>query len=262
MKQMISSFLSSLSLLFGLTLRDLKERYVSSYLGIMWEFVQPVITVLLMWVVFSVGFKARPVAEVPFIEWLIPGYLMWQYLSGVISSGTRSIVESSYLVKKIVFRVEILPVVKIMSGLAVHGAFMVLIVIGYGVERGGIGVEWLQVVYYLLSGTCLAYGLIMLSSAAAVFVRDTVPMVNMMLQVGFWGTPIFWDIGQVPAEYRWIVELNPMSYVVEGYRQSMLGGTWFFERPESVNYWIETAVIVLIGRYVFRKMRPHFADVL
>ena len=60
----------SLSLLFGLTLRDLKERYVSSYLGIMWEFVQPVITVLLMWVVFSVGFKARPVAEVPFIEWL------------------------------------------------------------------------------------------------------------------------------------------------------------------------------------------------
>ncbi len=247
---------------FLLVARDLKIRYIASYLGIMWAFVQPVVTVLIFWFVFSIGFKVRPMSEVPFIVWLLPGYLAWQYFAEAVSGATQSIVESSYLVKKIVFKVEVLPVVKMMTALIIHIFFLFVMVLMYVAMGQTLTVSCLQVAYYLGALMSLVYGLSLLTSALSVFTRDIGQIVGMIMQFGFWGTPIFWDVKMLPEEYRWIIELNPMYYIVEGYRQSMLGGVWFFERPESVNYWVETAVIVLIGRYFFRKMRPHFADVL
>ena len=161
--------------------------------------------------------------------------------------------------KKIAFRVERLPAVKIMSAMAVH---IILVAIVLIVEDGAPVLKRLQVVYYMIGMSSLAYGIVLITSALSVFTRDVVQIVGMSLQLGFWVTPIFWEEGMLPTEYRWIVELNPLSYIVEGYRQSMIGGMWFWERPETVTYWLETLIIIWIGRCVFRRMRPHFADVI
>ena len=243
----------------SLIIRDLSVRYVGSYMGITWAIIQPAVTVIILWVVFSLGFKVEPRVGVGFMEWLIPGYIAWQYFSEAVSGGTQGIIESSYLVKKIAFRVERLPAVKIMSAMAVH---IILVAIVLIVEDGAPVMKRLQVVYYMIGLSSLAYGIVLITSALSVFTRDVVQIVGMSLQLGFWGTPIFWEEGMLPTEYRWIVELNPLSYIVEGYRQSMLGGAWFWERPETVTYWVETLIIILIGRRVFRRMRPHFADVI
>ena len=247
---------------FSLILRDLKVRYVGSYMGIMWAFVQPLVTVMVFWVVFSMGFKVRPTSGVGFMEWLIPGYIAWQYFSEAVSGGTNSIVESSYLVKKVVFRVEELPVVKMMSGMIIHAFFIVVMMMIYAARGVELGVRNMEMVYYVIAMMSLVYGLVMLSSALSVFTRDVVQIVGMILQLGFWGTPIFWEEEMMPAEYRWMIELNPMSYIVAGYRASMIGGLHFWERPETVTYWVETLIMIWIGRSVFRRMRPHFADVI
>lgn len=243
----------------ALVLRDLKIRYVGSYIGITWAFIQPGVTLFILWVVFSLGFKVEPRVGVGFMEWLIPGYLAWQYFSEAVSGGTISILESSYLVKKMAFEVERLPAVKIMSAMVVHIIFVVAMMI---VEDRTPVLNRLQVVYYVLGLSCLAYGVAMITSALSVFTRDVVQIVGMMLQLGFWGTPIFWEVGMLPAEYRWLVELNPVEYIVEGYRQSVLGGSLIWERPETVYYWLVTVLIIYIGRRIFRRLRPHFADVI
>ena len=259
MKKFFHHFLHPFLLLPPLALRDLKMRFVSSYLGVMWVLVQPVITIIIMWFVFSVGLKVRPVSEVPFILWLIPGYLAWQYFSEGISGGAHSIIESSYLVKKIVFRVELLPLVKIMSGLMIHVAFMVAMVLIYSAR--GYGLHVLQVGYYMISVTTLIIGLSYITSSLTVFIRDIGQVVGVLLQIGFWGTPIFWEEGMIPSRYRWLVALNPMSYIVEGYRQSLLSGAWP-PLGASVRYWLVTLLIMIVGIKLFRALRPHFADVL
>lgn len=246
---------------FALISRDLSVRYLGSYMGILWAFVQPVVTLVIFYVVFSMGFKVEPVQEVPFMVWLIPGYIGWQYFGESVSGGAIAIVESSYLVKKIAFKVERLPVVKMMSALVVH-LFFVVIMMVYIARELGLGLRNMQLVYYMVAMMSLVYGISLVTSALSVYVRDVVQVVGMALQLGFWGTPIFWSKGMLPAEYQWLVEVNPMAYIVEGYRQSMIGGEWFWERPETVYYWVLTVTVIMIGRRVFRRMRPGFADVL
>lgn len=262
MKKTFRPFLSLLSFISALALSDLYYRFISSYLGLLWVFFQPVITLVILWFVFSLGFKVVPVSGVEFMVWLVPGYLSWQYIGEVLSSGTSSIIEKSYLVKKMVFRVEILPAVKLMSGIMMHMVFIMIMLMIYVVKGYGLRMENVQIIYYVVSSSALMYGIIMVTSSVGVFVRDMQPVMNMVIQLGFWGTPIFWDIKMLPEQYRWIIELNPFAYVVEGYRQSMLGGVWFWERSETLYYWAVTVTVIWIGRMVFRRLRPHFADML
>ena len=199
----MKKILSFLSLSFLLLIRELKERYIGTYMGIMWGIVQPGVTLVVMWVVFGIGFKVMPGVDYPFIVWLIPGYIAWQYMSEGIISGTSAIIERGYLVKQMVFRVEVLPVVKIMSALVVHVIFVMVMVVVLWVKGYEPRLGNLQVVYYVICGTGLAYGL------------------------------------------------------------SMLSGEYFWERPvEMMRYWLIMVVVIMVGRYVFSRMRGHFADVL
>jgi lipopolysaccharide transport system permease protein/teichoic acid transport system permease protein len=85
----------------------------------------------------------------------------------------------------------------------------------------------------------------------------------MIIQFGFWLTPIFWSMKMVPQKYYWIISLNPMVYIIDGYRNSMIYNRWFWEESGMTLYfWTFTAVIFVLGALTFKKLRPHFSDVL
>ncbi|MBO4780727.1 MAG: ABC transporter permease, partial [Selenomonadaceae bacterium] len=130
---LIHDIIENRKFLWQMTKRDFKQRYLGSYLGILWAFIQPTITVMIFWFVFQVGFKSTPVNNFPFILWLVCGMFPWFFLSESISSATNSVIESSFLVKKIVFRVELLPIVKIISALVVHLFFLTVLMIMFAV---------------------------------------------------------------------------------------------------------------------------------
>ena len=111
----------------------------------------------------------------------------------------------------------------------------------------------------------LALGLSYLTGAIVVFFRDLSQIVSILLQVLIWVTPIMWNMEAINMNgtVQRILRLNPMYYVVSGYRDTMVSGVWFFEKPGMTLYfWIVAVVIFLLGTTVFRKLRPHFADVL
>ena len=139
-------------------------------------------------------------------------------------------------------------------------AFMMSMYIIYGYEPT---LYWLQMFYYLFSAIMLLLGISWITSSVVIFFRDLGQLVSMSIQFGFWLTPIFWSLTMVPEEYRWLFELNPAHYITQGYRDALINHVWFWEKPmEALLFWGITLAFFALGAIVFRKLRPHFADVL
>lgn len=250
-------------LLWELTKKDLKTRYMGSHLGILWAFIQPTVTVLIFWFVFEVGFKSTPVDNFPFILWLVTGMIPWFFISDSINSSTNSIVDNGYLVKKVVFRVSLLPIIKIISALIIHLFFVIMLILMF-VFYGYVPTLYsLQVLYYLLATVCLLLGISWVTSTLTIFLKDIGHLVGMLLQFAFWGTPIFWTYKIIPEKYIVFLKLNPAFYIIEGYRNSFIYHRWFWQDIDlTLYYWLFTCAVLVCGAIIFKKMRPHFADVL
>ncbi len=250
-------------LIYTMARRDIQSRYRGSYLSFLWAFVQPTITILLLWFVFEVGFRTPAVGDYPFILWLLTGIIPWFCFSEGLGNATTSILEYSYLVKKVVFKVSVIPIIKILSALFIHLFFIVVIVLAF--LSYGHPPRWcnFQVFYYLFAMIVLLVGLSWITSSLVVFARDVGQVVTVFLQFGFWFTPILWNINMVPQKYQTLMKLNPVYYITEGYRNSFISGIGFWEYPRwTLEFWALTGAIFLIGAFLFLKLRPHFADVL
>ena len=174
--------------------------------------------------------------------------------------------EYSYLVKKVVFNIDLLPVVKVISALFING-FFVLIAIGLCWIYGYHPTPYtLQLLYYHLCMVLLVTGLSYMTSAVVVFFRDLSQIVAILLQVGMWATPILWPAAITLKDHPTLIKifkLNPMYYVVEGYRDSMFAGVGIWERPKwALYFWCFTALIFWFGTRIFKRLKVHFADVL
>lgn len=250
-------------LIRDLTRNDLKTRFAGSHLGIAWAFVMPVIMILIFWLVFENGFKTPPVTDYPFVLWLSAGIIPWFFFQDCVLTATNSILDYSYLVKKVVFRVSILPIVKILAALVVH-LFFILLLIAINALYGYYPTLYiLQIGYYLFAMIMLLLGISWITSAAVIFFRDMGPFVATVLQFLFWGTPIFWTIKIIPEKYQLLFRINPVFYLIQGYRDCFINKVWFWERWElSLGYWCITIFIFIFGAIFFMKLKPHFADVI
>ena len=250
-------------LIWDLTKKDFKQRYVDSYLGILWAFIQPTIAVLIFWFVFEVGFKSAPVANVPFVLWLVCAMFPWNFFSEGLNSATYAIISNSFLVKKVVFRVSLLPLVQITSALIVHVFFIVMTFFLFIIYGHMPTIYAIQIPYFLCALVCLVFGMSLITSSLVVFLKDVGQVVSMCLQFGFWLTPVFWDLKQIPESYHWIIKLNPMFYITDGYRNAFIYHKWFWEMGKvNISFWCITIVLIIVGVCLFKKLRPHFADVL
>jgi lipopolysaccharide transport system permease protein/teichoic acid transport system permease protein len=251
------------TLLWSLTKNDFKQKYLGNFLGATWAFIQPTATILIFWFVFQVGFKSQPIDNFPFILWLVSGMFPWFFFADTLQNGTNSILANSFLVKKVVFRVSLLPIVPLLASLIVHlffVFFMFAMFIYYGYMPN---LYWLQIIYYLFATSILLLGLSWITSSIIIFFKDTGQLIAMILQFGFWLTPIFWSINIVPPQYQSLIKLNPMVYIIEGYRNSMIYHKWFWEDLNmSIYFWFIAILFFGMGAIIFRKLRPHFADVL
>jgi teichoic acid transport system permease protein len=263
--------MSNRTLVWNLAKNDIKKKFAGSYFGVIWAFVQPVITVLVYWFVFEKGLNTkasdlRTGIEIPFVLWLMAGLVPWFYFQEAMNGGTGVMVEYDYLVKKVVFRIENLPAVKMISALFTHGFFVLFTLLVFVCM--GYCPNWyaLQVIYYSAGMILFATGLVYATSAVNVFFRDMKEVVSILLQIGIWVTPIMWNIETMTAIPVWAVtllKLNPMYYVVSGYRDALINHIGFWEHPGLTAYfWIVTALTLWIGTAVFKRLRPHFADVL
>lgn len=255
-------------LVLKLAKNDFKTKYAGSYLGIVWAFIQPIVTVLVYWFVFSVGFRQDTAGslEIPFVLYLVAGIVPWFFFQDALNGGTNALIEYNYLVKKVVFKISILPMVKIISALFVHAFFVFFIMVLYACYGRFPDLYYLQVFYYTFCVFMLVLGLCYATCAIVIFFRDLTQIIGIFLQVGVWNVPIMWiaeDVLKAHPMLLQIMKFNPMYYVVSGYRDAFFFKAWFWERPGwTLYFWLFTAAAFLFGNWVFRRLKVHFADVL
>lgn len=256
--------LRSRELLFSLIRNDFKKQYLGSYLGLAWVFIQPLVFILIIWAVFTFGLRAAPVSgDTPFVLYLISGMIPWFFISNTLNSGTGAVVNNAFLVKKISFRVSILPLVEIGSALIVHLVLLCALLLTFVLHGYNPSIYWLQLPYYLLCAVAMLLGLSWLTSGVRVFIKDIGNLVGIITQVGFWATPIFWQVSLVPEQYQWVIKLNPAYYIVQGYRDSLINQQWFWQdMPLTLQYMGGCLLTLAVGALVFKRLRPHFGDVL
>ncbi len=250
-------------ILVNLIKSDFKNRYLGNHLGIIWAFIQPLVMIGVYWFVFMHGFRVTPVENVPFLLWLLAGMVPWFLLSDAITSASNAITSQSFLVKKIVFEVKLLPIVKIGSAIIVNLVFwvlMLLVCICYGYYPSLI---WLQLIYYILCILVFSLSLSLLLSAIMPFMPDIGQVVSIFIQIMFWATPIFWNKELLTGYLVLVYKLNPFAYIVNGFRDTLINHTSILVHYNQMLYfWFLTSVLFWLGNRVFNKLRPHFADVL
>ncbi len=261
---MISGIKEDIKLIKKLVSNDLKSRYSGSAFGTIWAYVQPMVTILVFWYVFQLGFRNPPVDNVEYILWFIAGYIPWTFFNDGLLSSSNVFYEYSYLVKKMKFKVWQLPIIKVLSSLCIHTFFLFFIVGVYFLYGYSFRLAWISIIYYSFCIMILLMGMAYLVAALSVFLKDNTQIVNIFLQIGFWLTPIFWSENSMNDRVLTVLQRNPLYYVITGYRDALINGVGFWYKPvgDTVYFWVVALVIMLIGVSVYKKLRDHFADLL
>jgi len=248
---------------FSLAVRIFQSRYVGAGGGMLWSIVQPLATVFVFWIVFSIGFKAKGPNDVPFVLYYMTAFLPWHFVNEVLNASTNTVIANRHLVKKMVFPTETLPIVEILVATVGHVillAFTILLLLIHGVIPG---LASLQIVYGYLSAVVLSLGLGWLLAAANVFHRDISQSLATLLNFWFWMTPVVWSVDMIPEKWRPLMMLNPMFHVVESYRNALLYNRLVWaDTFQLLIFWFIVFLLCAGGAYVFRRLKPEFADVL
>lgn len=261
----IKNIMRNRKLVMSLAVNDFKTKYAGSQFGIVWGFVQPIVTIMIYVFVFQVIAKAAPLENgFPFVLWLIAGMVPWFFFSEAIMNGTTALVQYSYLVKKVVFNIDVLPMVRVLSSVFVHLFFVLFSLVIFIVSGIIPTIHCVQIIYYIFCVIALATAFSYITSAIMPFFVDFSQVVNIVLMVAMWVCPVMWDYQTImPKEFQWILKLNPVFYIIQGYRDSLVDKIWFWQRPmTSLYFWVMTFIILIIGVKMFKKLSVHFSDVL
>lgn len=255
----------SRELITQLTWRDVAGRYRGSLAGLLWSFLNPLFSLAMYTFVFGIVFKARwglkSENTFDFALVLFAGLIVHGLLSECIVRGPSLILDNSAYVKQVVFPLEILPLVALGSSVFHSAISIVLLVIIWAVTHGGATLST-AFIPLLLAPLCLiAAGLGWLLSATTVYFRDIGQIVNFVNTGLLFFSPIFYPADSVPEPFRSVIELNPLTYVIEHLRGALISG----ELPDAASYLVYLSIsvgVAWIGYASFQKMRRGFADVI
>jgi ABC-type polysaccharide/polyol phosphate export permease len=252
-------------LLPPLLLRDIKERYAGSTIGIFWAFLQPLLFILIYWMVFSQILRIRiqvDTGNIPFIAFLLSGLLPWFALQEGIIRGASAILDRRHVIKKVIFPVELFPLSSVISAFIHHAFGIVIFLLVFFLWSGSISFLQISCVLCLLClQIVLTSGLSLLFSSLSVYIRDIVQVIGVALQVVFYTSTILYPLNAVPAKLKYIVLMNPMTALAEAYHAVIL-----YDRYPATGTMIYilclTGAVLFAGIHIFRKLKRGFADVL
>lgn len=242
-------------------------KYKGSFLGVFWSFITPLLMLAVYTFIFSVVFKARWGIEqsdnkFEFAMIIFSGLIIYNIFNETISKSTTIILSNVNYVKKVIFPLDILPFTTLLSSLINALFSMVVLVIGILIFVPDWNFTGLIIsLVYLLPISLFSLGFAYIVSSIGVYIRDLTYTVGVLLNVLFYVTPIFYPISLVPEFMHPIMNLNPLTYVVEGFRNAVFAG----EPPNVVSFLLFTFggyIFMLLSVLLFRKLKRGFADVI
>ncbi|MFD2627850.1 ABC transporter permease [Oceanobacillus kapialis] len=256
--------MSYFPLIFRLSFYEIKGKYQMHYLGILWQFIGPLLQVSVYWVVFGIGIRnGEPIGETPYLFWLLIGLIPWFFISPAVIQGSNSIYSKVNLVSKMKFPVSILPSISIVSNSLNFLIMLVVLVVVALFYNIGFSIYLLQLPYYIICMYAFLYALVLLCSTISVIIRDFQLLIQSLMRMLFFLTPIFWSVDNFPEKYRTFIELNPFAYVINGFRDSFLSGDWFYNDLRYLFYfWSFVLLVMFVGSVLHENFKNKFVDYL
>lgn len=251
-------------LAFSLGKNDFKNRFANTSLGSIWGFLQPFVFMFTYVIVFQYILKTGSAGNDPYVVWFIPGMVMWQCINDTVISASNSIRNYSYLVKKVVFPVDIIPVISIIaSGFVAIFLFVVAIVVGIIFKYVP---NFLQIIYIIIAAYAFLIAFTRFTSAVTTLVPDFAQLLTIAMQLFFWFTPVVWNLSMLsnhPLILK-IMKCMPFNYLVSGFRDSFISSNIVTEGYGiyTIVFWVITIIMFIWGNYTFKKNKKDFADVL
>jgi len=249
-------------LLYFLVWRDVKVRYKQTALGVAWVILQPIVSMAIFSVLFGLLLQV-PTGDVPYPVFAFAGLLPWNYFSSALNRSSMSVVNSAHLVTKVYFPRLVIPLAGALSSLVdllVSFVVLVGVMIIFGVAPS-LRVFVLPLLVLLAMVTATGFGLWL--SALNVRYRDVNYLLPFLIQIWMYLTPVVYGSDLIPEQYRFLLSLNPMTGVVEGFRWALLGqGTTPLSGPLFAISVVIALGVLVSGAYFYRSTERFFADIV
>ncbi len=257
----VSELWEAREVLYRFGARDVTLRYRQTLLGVVWVILQPLLTAVVFTLVFNKVAGLKAPGGVPYAIFSFVGLLAWNLFSGIINRSQGSLVSNRDLVSKVFFPRMLVPLATVYScvvDFVVSTAFLVILMIVYGISPSAAVV---LVPVWTLMVVLLASGVGLVTSALTVRYRDVSYFVPFLLQFLLYASPIAYAVTAVPAKYRWVYEINPLTWILQEFRWG------FLAQPMPPAWQIVLSVVVPVavflgGAVIFEQMERGFADVI
>jgi lipopolysaccharide transport system permease protein len=252
------------SLIRNFVVRDLRARYIGSFIGIFWSVIHPIVLLITYTFVFSFIFGLRPRPDEGtdnFPLYLFSGILPWLFFQDTLQRSSTIIIENTNLVTKTLFPSEILPLVVLLSGFVNHLIGFAILLCMLLFVIGKISVFILLIPVYLFFLMIFTLGISWFVASLNVFVRDVSQILTVILTFWFWSTPIFYSKAQFPKSLVFLVDCNPLACIIIGYRKCLLQ-RHMPDLGQLAVFAIVSLVVFSVGGIFFRKTKREFVDIL
>ena len=243
---------------------DFKNRFANTSLGSIWGFLQPFVFMMMYVIVFQYIFKQTGPGGAPYVVWFMPGMAMWMTINDGIIGASNSIRGYSYLVKKVIFPVDAIPIISLI-GSSFVSIFLFIIATAVCIAFKFVPNVWI-VLYIIFATYAFIIAFTRLTSAITTLVPDFSNLLGILMQLFFWATPVVWSLTRLadhPTMLN-IMQYMPFSYLVTGFRQAFMGGDIITANHGiyTIVFWVITILMFVWGNHVFNKNKKDFADVL
>ena len=236
--------------------KEIRGKYKGSFLGVLWSFLNPLLQVAVYAIVFPYIMRVK---TPDYLQYLIVGIIPWTFFTTVLNQGMIAVRMNAGIIKKVYFPREILPISVALSGLV--NFFISCIIVLLFCLFGGLGISWhlLLLPIFAVIQFFLSLGIVMALSAINIYIKDIEYIVQFLINMLFYATPILYPTTLFPERLRWILYVNPLTELVEAYRDIFM----YHQIPGlmPILYLLGiTIVIFFIGLLIFRKLEKGFAE--
>ncbi len=263
--KIIISHIQYRSQILQLAKTDLIKTYRGALLSWGWAILKPAITIAVYYFAFTVGLRTgKPVKGYPYFLWLISGFIPWFYISAMYTGGAYSLHKYAFLVKKIKFPVCCVPIIVGLSNMIVHIALMLLTVIIFVAMGAPITVYLVQLPFYWLLMLMMGVAWGLFAGQVAAFSKDFYQLVRSSFTALMWLSGIFYQISDIKgAALRFILRLNPITYLIDGFRYCFIDHIWCWEEPLSLlRFMLVYLLFVFLGVKIYSRTEKTITDVL
>lgn len=238
--------------------KDVGGKYKNSVLGVLWSFLYPLLQIAVYAIVFPLIMRSNMENYTVFV---CCGLIPWNFFSTAISRSSFTMIENGNILKKVYFPREILPI-SVVTSEAVNFVISTIIILAF-VLGTGMGLTWYVIFYpvILLIQYILLIGISLFVSSITVYFRDLQHFNGIALQLLFYATPIVYATNIIPESYQWILRLNPMTFIIDGYRSIF----YYQQQPDFISLGITllvSLILCVVGYLLFSKLQKRFAEEL